>query len=75
MAIITPTTGRNILAKLQKAGLIPPDTTRVIIDIPADGIVKINVTSLPYDQLLEFVTGFGILDGAEIISHDKTIHD
>jgi len=71
---ITLVRGLDILKNLGKAGLIPPDTVRAIIDIPADGIVKIHVTSIPYDELLKFGTSFGsVLDGAEIVSHDVDI--
>ena len=68
--------GLTLGQKLQDAGILPPNTTRVIIDVPYDGIVKVyfetNATSkLNNIDLAEILKdGFEIVGGEELKPKD-----
>ena len=66
--------GSDIGQKLIDSGIIPSDRKirRVIIDIPADGLVKVFMEDVASERVLQIGD---ILNGTEPVCHTIEAHD
>lgn len=65
-------TGREVGAKLAEAGLLPPFTNRIVIDIPKDGVVMIYFHCYAGRQAVDDVLDAMLSGGMEVQTKKMT---
>ena len=67
MAATKAIMGREFLIMLKDAGMLPPETSRVVIDAKVEDVVRIYIESYGREDLLKVITPESLSNALKII--------
>lgn len=66
--------GREFLTMLKDAGMLPPETSRVVIDAKVDDVVRIYCQSYGRDDILKVIMPESLADAVKINVSEQKHH-